>query len=105
TGDLGRMDADGFLYIDGRAVEMIKVGASRVSPLEVEEAVATLDGVLEVAAIGVEDEVLGQAVKAVVVVRPGMTVEPMAVKAWCRQRLAAYKVPRHVEFAAQLPRT
>src|SRR5690606_30630595 len=88
TGALGHKDADGYLYINGRAVEMIKVGAFRVSPSEVEEAVAMLDGVFEVAAIGVEDEVLGQAVKVVVATRPGASLTPMAIKAWCRQRLA-----------------
>lgn len=106
TGDLGHRDADGFLYIDGRAVDMIKVGAFRVSPLEVEEVVAALPGVEEVAVVGVLDELLGQAIKAIIVARAGAEPPaPMAVKAHCRQHLASYKVPKIVEIAATLPRT
>jgi len=105
TGDLGHLDTDGFLYIDGRAVEMIKVGAFRVSPYEVEEAIAQLDDVEEVAVAAMPDELLGQAVKAVVVLRAGAQLDALAVKSHCRQALATYKVPKVVEFAAQLPRT
>jgi long-chain acyl-CoA synthetase len=105
TGDLGHKDEDGFLFIDGRTVEMIKVGAFRVSPYEVEEAIALLEGVEEVAVGAIPDEVLGQAVKAVVVLRDGAQLDAMAVKAHCRQTLATYKIPKLVEFAAQLPRT
>jgi acyl-CoA synthetase (AMP-forming)/AMP-acid ligase II len=105
TGDLGHCDADGFLYIDGRAVEMIKVGAFRVSPLEIEEVIAALSGVLEVGVTGVADEMLGQAIKAVVVPRDGAGLDVRAVKAHCRKQLATYKVPKVVEFAATLPRT
>jgi len=105
TGDLGHKDADGFLFVDGRTVEMIKVGAFRVSPYEVEEAIALLDGVEEVAVGAMPDEVLGQAVKAVVVLRNGAQLDALAVKAHCRQALATYKIPKSVEFALQLPRT
>lgn len=105
TGDLGHKDAEGFLYIDGRAVEMIKVGAFRVSPYEVEEAIAQLEDVAEVAVAAMPDEVLGQAVKAVIVLRPGAALDALAVKAHCRHALAQYKIPKIVEFAAELPRT
>lgn len=105
TGDLGHFDADGFLYIDGRAVEMIKVGAFRVSPQEVEEVLATFPGVEEVAVTGIADEVLGQSIKAVMVLREGAPPDLRAVKAHCRQHLASYKVPKIVEFASTLPRT
>jgi acyl-CoA synthetase (AMP-forming)/AMP-acid ligase II len=105
TGDLGHKDSDGFLYIDGRTVEMIKVGAFRVSPYEIEEAVAQLEGVEEVAVSSIPDEVLGQAVKAVIVLRPGAQLDALAVKAHCRQMLAVYKIPKIVEFTTQLPRT
>jgi len=105
TGDLGHRDADGFLYIDGRATEMLKVGAFRVSPQEIEEAIAELPGVLEVGVTAVPDEILGHSAKAVIVRRPGADLEERAVKAHCRLRLAAYKVPKVVEFAAELPRT
>ncbi|MDY0068097.1 MAG: class I adenylate-forming enzyme family protein [Steroidobacteraceae bacterium] len=105
TGDLGHVDADGFLYIDGRSVEMIKVGAFRVSPQEVEEVLAQIDGVEEAAVTAIPDEVLGQAIKAVIVPRAGVELQVMAVKAHCRQRLASYKVPKVVELATALPRT
>jgi len=105
TGDLGHMDGDGFIYIDGRAVEMIKVGAFRVSPQEVEEAIASLQGVQEVAVTSQPDEVLGQSIKAVIVQTAGASLDERAVKAHCRQYLATYKIPKAVEFAAALPRT
>jgi long-chain acyl-CoA synthetase len=105
TGDLGHVDEEGFLYIDGRAVEMIKVGAFRVSPQEVEEVLATFPGVEEVAVTGIVDEVLGQSIKAVIVLREGAPADLRGVKAHCRQHLASYKVPKVVEFAAALPRT
>lgn len=105
TGDLGHLDAEGYLYIDGRATEMIKVGAFRVSPQEVEEVLSTYPGVEEVAVTGAPDEILGQAVKAVLVLADGFKADALSVKAHCRQSLAAYKVPKTVEFAASLPRT
>jgi long-chain acyl-CoA synthetase len=105
TGDLGHVDEEGYLYIDGRAVEMIKVGAFRVSPQEVEEVLATFPGIEEVAVTGVADEVLGQSIKAVIVLREGAPADLRGVKAHCRQHLASYKVPKIVEFAAALPRT
>jgi len=105
TGDLGHKDADGFLYIDGRAVDMIKVGAFRVSPQEIEEVIAALSDVEEVAVTAVADELLGHAIKAVIVPREGAQLDMRSIKAHCRERLAAYKVPKVVEFARALPRT
>jgi long-chain acyl-CoA synthetase len=105
TGDLAHTDEDGFLYIDGRIVEMIKVGSFRVSPLEVEEVLATLPGVAELAVASMPDELLGQSVKAVLVMREGAALDEREVKAHCLSRLAAYKVPKVVEFARELPRT
>lgn len=105
TGDLAHRDEDGYLFVDGRIVEMIKVGSFRVSPLEVEEVLATLPGIAEMAVVSMPDELLGQAVKAVLVLRDGMSLDERQVKAYCRARLAAYKVPKAVEFARELPRT
>ena len=105
TGDLGHADDEGYLYIDGRLVEMIKVGSFRVSPLEVEEVLATLPGIAEMAVAAVPDELLGQAVKAVLVLRDGAELDELRVKAHCRERLASYKVPKVVECARELPRT
>ena len=105
TGDLGHFDADGFLFIDGRSVEMIKVGAFRVSPQEVEEIVAALPGVEEVGVTAIPDEMLGQAVKVVIVVKAGASLDERTVKRHCRRYLAAYKMPKQVEFAESLPHT
>jgi acyl-CoA synthetase (AMP-forming)/AMP-acid ligase II len=105
TGDLAHRDGDGYLYIDGREVEMIKVGAFRVSPQEIEEVLATLPGVQEVAVTGMPDALLGQAIKAVIVPREGAATDVMVVKAHCRAHLAQYKIPKIVEFVAELPRT
>ena len=105
TGDMGHFDDEGFLYIDGRAVEMIKVGAYRVSPQEIEEVIAGIRGVAEVGVTAVPDELLGQAIKAVVVLRNGELLDIRSVKAHCRKHLAIYKVPKIVEFAGALPYT
>jgi acyl-CoA synthetase (AMP-forming)/AMP-acid ligase II len=105
TGDLGHRDDDGYLYIDGRSVDMIKVGAFRVSPQEIEEVISAVPGVEEVCAAGVEDEMLGQAVKAVIVRRGDVELDERAIKAHCRQHLASYKVPKLVEFVSVMPRT
>lgn len=105
TGDLGYMDEEGYVYIQGRSSDMIKTGAHRISPLDIEEVIGDFDGVAEVAVVGVPDDILGQAIKAVIVPRSGAALHAMAIKAYCHARLANYKVPRHVEFATQLPKT
>ncbi|HYW04931.1 MAG TPA: AMP-binding protein [Gammaproteobacteria bacterium] len=105
TGDLGWMDAEGFLYLRGRRSQLIKVGAQRVSPEEVEEVLARLPYVAEAAVIGIADKVLGQVVGAVIVPRPGAAVEPREVQRHCLEHLARHKVPRYVRVAAALPRT
>jgi long-chain acyl-CoA synthetase len=86
-------------------VDLIKVGAFRVSPQEVEEVIAAYPGVEEVGVAGIEDSMLGQTIKAVVVMRAGSEGEAQALRAHCRHLLAAYKVPKIVEFATSLPRT
>jgi long-chain acyl-CoA synthetase len=104
TGDVAEMDPDGFLRIVDRKKDMILVSGFNVYPNEVEEVVAQHPGVLEVGAIGVPDEKSGEVVKVVVVKRsPDLTAE--ALVAFCRERLAGYKVPRHVEFRSELPKT
>lgn len=105
TGDLGYLDKDGYLFIKGRRSDMIKSGAHRINPNDIEEAISEIDGVAEVAVVGVEDEILGQVIKAVVVPGPGRTLDVRTIKAHCRERLAAYKIPKYIEFAHQLPRT
>ncbi len=105
TGDEGRLDADGFLYLAGRRSDIIKTGAHRVHPLDVEEAIAEVDGVAEVAVAGVEDATLGQAIKAFVVRAQGAELDADRIRAHCRARLATYKVPRQVDFVEALPKT
>lgn len=104
TGDLGHLDADGFLWLAGRRSDMIKTGAHRVHPQDVEEVIAELPGVREVAVTGVDDALLGQVVAAFLV-RDGDAPDEMAVKAHCRRRLAGYKIPKQVAFVSELPRT
>ncbi|MDI6749390.1 MAG: long-chain-fatty-acid--CoA ligase [Rhodocyclaceae bacterium] len=104
TGDLGYVDEQGFVYLVDRKKDMILVSGFNVFPNEVEEAVAQHPGVLEVAAIGVPDEHSGEAVKIFVVRKdPNLTAEALIVH--CRNLLTGYKVPKHVEFRADLPKT
>ncbi|HNR22883.1 MAG TPA: class I adenylate-forming enzyme family protein [Steroidobacteraceae bacterium] len=105
TGDIGQLDADGYLTLVGRSSDMIKTGAHRVSPLEIEEVVLELAGVAECAAVGVADPILGEVVRVCVVAADGAAPEARAVQAHCRDRLAAYKVPKEVVFVATLPKT
>ena len=105
TGDMARRDPEGYLYIEGRRSDMIKTGAHRVHPKEIEEVIAEIDDVAEVAVVGVDDEILGQVIKAVIVLRPGRAEDPMQLKAHCRDRLASYKLPKLIEYVSELPRT
>lgn len=105
TGDLGFVDEDGFLYLVGRRTEMIKTGAHRIAPEEIEEVIRTFEDVDDVAVVGVPDEILGQAIKAYVVPIPGASLDTMTLRAHCRQLLPMYKVPKYVELASLLPRT
>src|SRR5215469_16736150 len=104
TGDAGRLDADGYLIITGRLKDMYICGGFNVYPAEVEQALARLDGVAESAVIGVLDARLGEVGRAYVVTRPGHALDQAQVLAFCRERLANYKVPRQVVFRAGLPR-
>lgn len=105
TGDMGHLDDEGFLFLSGRRNDMIKTGAHRVHPQDVEEVISELDAVAEVAVVGVDDDTLGQVVKAMIVLRAGMSLDAQRVKAHCRGGLAAYKIPKTIEFVAALPRT
>lgn len=105
TGDLAHYDEDGYIYIDGRSSEMIKVGANRISPKEIEEVIVALDEVEEVAAIGVPDEILGQIIKVFIVTSPGYALEERTVLAYCKKNLATYKMPKCIEFVTGLPKT
>jgi len=104
TGDVGKLDQDGNLTITDRVKDMYICGGFNVYPAEVEQALARLAGVAESAVIGIPDERLGEVGKAYVVSRPGYALTEADVIAHCRERLANFKVPRQVEFRAELPR-
>jgi acyl-CoA synthetase (AMP-forming)/AMP-acid ligase II len=104
TGDAGRLDAAGYLTITGRLKDMYICGGFNVYPAEVEQVLARLDGVAESAVIGMPDPRLGEVGQAFIVRRPGHVLDAADVLAFCRERLAGYKVPRRVEFRDELPR-
>jgi len=104
TGDLARLDKDGFIYLVSRKKEMIKSGANRISPLEIEEVVCQMPGVLECAAVGIKDEILGEAIK-LYVVKNGRDFTENDILRFCKINFSAYKVPKAIEFVSSLPKT
>ena len=105
TGDLGFRDEDGFLYVVGRKREMIKSGAHRISPKEIEETLAEHGAVDEAAVVGFPDEILGEGIAAFVTLRPGAeNVRPEALTEWCRRNLPPHKVPGRIQALDELPR-
>jgi long-chain acyl-CoA synthetase len=106
TGDLGYIDADGYVFIVDRKKDLIKTSGYQVWPREVEEVLATHPAVAEVGVAGVPDDVRGEVVKAWVVLRADQqTTTEHDLRAFCRQKLAPYKVPSHIEFRPDLPKT
>jgi long-chain acyl-CoA synthetase len=105
TGDGGFLDDEGYLFLTDRIKDMIVSGGENVYPVEVEETLAQHAGVADVAVIGVPDPHWGEAVKALIVPRPGTRTAPEDLIAFARERLAGYKLPRSVDFVAELPRT
>lgn len=105
TGDVARMDADGYFYLVDRKKEVIKAGGFQVWPREVEEVIASHPAVLEVGVAGVNRPGRGETVKAWVVFKPGEACSEEQIQAWCDERLVNYKVPTEVEFIERLPRS
>jgi long-chain acyl-CoA synthetase len=105
TGDIARMDEDGYFYIVDRKKELIKPGGFQVWPREVEEAISGHPKVLEVGVGGIPDPQRGETVKAWIVVKPGEELTEAELKAFCKEHLAPYKVPTHYEFRSELPKT
>lgn len=105
TGDLASMDEDGFLFIAGRESEMIKSGAHRIGPREIESVVERVPGVRECAVTGVPDALLGQAIAAFIVPVEGASIDKQAVLRACLNDLPRFKLPEHVFTLAELPRT
>jgi long-chain acyl-CoA synthetase len=105
TGDLGYLDQDSFLFIVDRQKDLIKTSGYQVWPREVEEVLSSHPGVQEVGVAGVPDALKGEVVKAWVVKRAGTQPTIDELRAYCKQSLAPYKTPAHVEFRESLPKT
>jgi long-chain acyl-CoA synthetase len=105
TGDLARRDEDGYIFIVDRKKDLIICGGYNIYPREIEELIFTHPAVLEVAIVGVPDEAKGEIPKAFVVLKAGMNVSSEEIISFCKERLAAYKVPRIIKFCKELPKS
>jgi len=105
TGDLARMDADGFIFIVDRKKDMLKTSGFQVWPREIEEVLTTHPAVMEAGVAGVPDAAKGEVAHAWVVLKAGQTATAEELRTYCRERLAPYKVPANVEFRSELPKT
>jgi amino acid adenylation domain-containing protein len=105
TGDYCRLDDEGYLYFVARMDDIIKSRGEKVAPKEVENVLFNIAGVKEAAVVGVPDEILGQAIKAFVVLEQGVTMTEREVQRECQERLESFRVPKYVEFVADLPKT
>src|SRR5688572_8220756 len=105
TGDLGKMDEEGFVTITGRKKDLIISAGENIYPREIEEVLVLHPKVKEVAVIGVKDEVRGEVPKAFVIAHEGATLEEKELRSFCRENLAGYKVPKHFEVVPDFPRT
>jgi long-chain acyl-CoA synthetase len=104
TGDLARMDEDGYFFIVDRKKDMIIRGGYNVYPREIEELLFEHPQVMEAAVVGIPDRELGEEVAAAVVAQPGETIDPAQVRAWLREQVAPYKYPRRVIVVPELPK-
>ena len=104
TGDLGHLDRLGLLHVDGRVDDLVVSGGENIFPREVEDALARLPEVLEVAVVGVPDSQYGQRLAAFIVTRPGAQMDAEQIRRYVRERVARYAVPRDVHFIGRLPR-
>jgi acyl-CoA synthetase (AMP-forming)/AMP-acid ligase II len=104
TGDAGYLDEDGYVFIHDRVKDMVISGGENVYPAEVESALSDHPAIAEVAVIGVPDPKWGEAVKAIVVLRPDAALTEDELITWSRQRIAGFKTPRSVNFVDMLPR-
>jgi acyl-CoA synthetase (AMP-forming)/AMP-acid ligase II len=104
TGDLGKVDEDGYLFITGRAKELIIFGGENIMPLEIENALCLHPAVAEAAVIGVPDETKGEVPVAAVVLLEGQSVEASALREFLKDKIAPFKVPRDFHFVEELPK-
>ncbi|MCX5907161.1 MAG: AMP-binding protein [Deltaproteobacteria bacterium] len=105
TGDLGQVDGDGYFYFCGRKKESIRRGGENITPYEIEKVLTDHPAVVEAAAVGVPDPILGEEIKVYVVLKEGASVEPADLVARCGEKLPKFMVPRYVEFVSILPKT
>jgi long-chain acyl-CoA synthetase len=105
TGDLGKLDEDGYVTITGRKKDLIISAGENIYPREIEEILVLHPSVKEVAVIGVKDEVRGEVPKAFVIARENTTIDDRELRTFCREKLANYKIPKYFEIVADLPRT
>ncbi len=105
TGDLARRDEDGYIFIVDRKKDLIICGGYNIYPREIEELLFTHPAVLEAAVIGIPDKAKGEIPKAFVVLKPGKSTSSEEMISFCKERLAAYKVPRIIEFCEELPKS
>ncbi|MDD2966481.1 MAG: long-chain fatty acid--CoA ligase [Desulfovibrionaceae bacterium] len=105
TGDIATMDEKGFFTIIDRKKDLVLVGGYNVYPREIDEVLLEHPKILEAVAVGIDDAVRGEILKAYIVPKKGESLTKAEVTAWCREKLASYKVPRHVEFRQELPKT
>jgi len=105
TGDLGKVDDDGYYYFLGRKKESIRRGGENIPPYDIEREINKNPAVLESAAFGIADPVMGEEIKVAIVLRPGHQVPPEEIIAWCEPRLPKFMVPRYIEFMEKLPKS
>jgi long-chain acyl-CoA synthetase len=105
TGDIGRMDEDGYFYIVGRRSDMIKSGAHRISPKEIEEVILEMKEIHEVTVVGIVDEILGESIKAFIILKDGFDMDTKTVQRFCRKKLAPFKIPKEIVFTREFPKT
>jgi long-chain acyl-CoA synthetase len=105
TGDLATKDSEGYIYILSRKKNIIKSGGNRISPKEIEDIIVEIPGVIETLVIAVNDDILGEAIKAFVVIKPSsLEINEKFIIKYCKNKLPSYKVPKYVEFLEELPK-
>ena len=105
TGDIGTLDADGYLRVEGRLKDMIIRGGENIYPREIEELLFRHEAVANVSVVGLPDEEWGEVIAAFIQLRPGRAADASSLERYCRQHLASFKVPRHWEFVSEFPQT
>jgi len=104
TGDLGRVDDDGYYYLTDRIKHIIISGGENISPKEVETTINQYEGVVESSVVGIPDEKWGERVVAAVITEPGFRVKPQEIKDFCREHLHNWKCPKEIVFLKELPK-